>query len=44
MEHALNAGHEKFTGRDRDAVKKAMHAVRLDDKLAKVMFCKWREE
>ena len=36
VEDALNAGHEKFTGRDREAVKKAMHSVRLDAGLAKV--------
>jgi len=36
VEHALNAGHEKFTGRDREAVKKAMQSVRLDVGLAKV--------
>ena len=35
VEDALNAGHEKFASRDRDDVKKARQAVRLDPSLAK---------
>ena len=35
LEDALNAGHERFTSRDRDAVKKARKAVRLEPALAK---------